>query len=130
MAWFSFTKKPPLTKTEAFVLARFPEAVAFAAQEWIGYDRYFQGVDPEWRSNSLSRRFAGFWAGTIAQSLEGRFPDVRVVAADADAHIGGAGHKEFLVALIAAEGVVASGTDSRDAVRALRAGAGPEQPES
>jgi hypothetical protein len=123
MSLFPFRKKPALSAVEAYVLREFPAAVAFAAQEWKGYDGYFRRVDPNWQSNSLALRFAGFLAGPIAASLAERFPQIAVVGGDADAKMNLGGHKDLLIAMIASEGVIASGTDGREAVRALRSAA-------
>jgi hypothetical protein len=122
MSLFPFRKKDePLTGTEAFVLRQFPAAVALAAEEWRGYDGHFQHVDPDWRSKyTLSQRYNGFVQGPISTLLAERFPEIAAMGADADEKTNQTGSKDVILQIIIGEGIVASGTDSRQDVRPLR----------
>ncbi len=120
MGWFRKKKAPPLTAAQQLVHRQFGDAIAFAAGEWIGFDKYCLHVDPDWRSNTtLRQRMAGFMAGPIGPTLEERYPEIAAVGADIDAHSGLAGHKEVILGLIVTEAIITSGTDSREEVEAI-----------
>lgn len=115
-------KKAPLTAGEAFIQREFAEAIAFAAQEWRGFEAYCRHVDPTFNEHqTLARRVNAFMAGPVTASLEERFPSIEAVGRDADEKTGAEGHKELMLRMIVMEGVIASGTNSREEVRALAA---------
>ena len=120
MSWFRKKPPPPLGPGQQLVHRKFADAIAFAAGEWMGFEKYCLHVDPDWRSNStLRQRMSAFAAGPIVPTLEERFPDIAVVGADADAHTGLAGHKDVILGLIVTEAIITSGTDSREEVEAI-----------
>ena len=121
MAWFGKKKEPPaLGPGQQLVHRQFADAIAFAAGEWIGFDKYCLHVDSDWHGNTtLRQRMAGFMAGPIGPTLEERFPDIAAVGADADAHTGLSGHKDVILGLIVTEAIITSGTDSREEVEAI-----------
>ena len=122
MRWLPFGRKPaPPRRSEAFVQREFGEAIAFAAGEYRGFDRYFTHVDPAWHEKySLRTRLNMFMGGPIFAELEARFPEIARVGADADATQGVTGHASVIMELIVAEAVIACGEDSREEVNAAR----------
>jgi hypothetical protein len=122
MSLFPFRKNhAALSGTEAFVLRQFPAAVALAAEEWKGYDAYFQNVDPDWRSKyTLAQRYNGFVRGPVLALLAERFPEIAATGAEVDAKTNSTGNEDVILQIIIAEGIVASGTSSRQEVRPLR----------
>jgi|GEM_PF-2940080 len=119
MGWFR-KKKAPQTAGQQLVHRQFGDAIAFAAGEWLGFDRYCLHVDPDWhRNTTLRQRMSAFAAGPVVPTLEERFPDIAAVGADIDAHSGQPDHKEIILGLIVTEAIITSGTVSREEVEAI-----------
>jgi hypothetical protein len=109
---------PEPTPTEAFIQREFGAAVALAAQHWRDFVEHSSALDRDWeRKFTLRQRLLAFMVGPILPTLEAQFPEIRTFAEQADALTDFAGHEEVVLMSIVGEGVIASGTNSREEVR-------------
>ena len=110
---------PEPTPTEAFIQREFGDAIAFVADRWRTFIDHSLNVDPDWeRIFTLRQRLMAFKSGPLAWELDAAFPRIASLAAEADAETGLTGHEAVLLRGILAEGVIASGANSREEVRA------------
>ena len=112
-------EKPGPTPTEAFVQREFGDAIAFVADRWRTFSDRSRSIDPDWeRTFTLRQRLMAFKSGPLSWELDAKFPRIASLAAEADAETGLTGHEPVILRGILEEGVIASGTNSREEVRA------------
>jgi hypothetical protein len=110
---------PGPTPTEAFIEREFGDAIAFVADRWRSFADHSRSIDPDWeRTFTLRQRLLAFECGPLAWELDANFPRIASLAAEADAETGFGGHEAVLLRGILIEGVISSGTNSREEVRA------------
>jgi hypothetical protein len=111
-------RKPAPTPTEAYVQRAFADAVAVAADAWRDFVGHGRTLDSEWeRTFTLRQKLMAFTAGPIVATLRARFPEIADFADQADDLTEFDGHETVVLKGIIGEGVVATGTHSREEVR-------------
>ena len=116
-------RKPAPTPTEAFVQREFAEAVALAAEAWRDFIAHGRTLDPHWEQTfTLRQKLGAFLAGSVVATLEARFPEIGSFAEQADALTELDGHDGVVLRTIVGEGVIATGSHSREEVRAALTG--------
>lgn len=93
-----------------FVRQNFPDAVAFAAQQWMGYEHHVQAVAPEvFETHGLEKVALGFLAGPIYGDLDAGYPAISEQAAAMVRRRAPDDSKQVMLALIVGEGMIATG---------------------
>ena len=115
--WDPLAREP--TPTEAYVLAEFSEAIAFAGIEWDKYHTAHRQADPTWADRfTLKQRMLAFLDSRVVPLLGVRFPAIAATGAEADEATATEGNALVICRLIVGEAIVAAGGGTRAEVRA------------
>ena len=111
-------RPPEPTPSEAYVLEKFGDAIAFASEEWRRFDTGHRHADPHWADRfSLKQRVLTFVAGPIGATLVERWPEIAAAGAEADALTETTDNEWVICLLIVGEAIIAAGGDTRSNVR-------------
>ena len=109
---------PEPSPSEAYVLEKFGDAIAFASEEWLRFDTRHRQADPHWADRfSLKQRVLTFLAGPVGATLLERCPEIAAAGAEADEVTETTGNARVICTLIVGEAIIAAGDATRSNVR-------------